>query len=626
MRPGTTIALLLAGLLAWVIPSAASPTEEEDNTDPRVSAYLSHAALPAGGSGTILFVVEVPAEFHIQMNDFLEAMTPEDSPITLGDAVITPNAEWDEEPVLKGTVPIRVPFTVQEDASPGEVRVPVSLGFQGCSEGPIYACFPPDEKSFSPSLRILPAGLAAEPANAELFAAHGGVLEAGGEAEEAAPAAEGGSLEERLKRALARGSLAAVLLVFLGGILASFTPCVYPMIPITISYVGGQARSRMHGFVMSLFFVLGIALMYAALGILAAGAGMGFGEWMKSPVAILVVAGIFTAMGASMLGAFDIVVPSTLTTRMTTASSSATTKSGGAFIGAVLMGMTTGLVASPCVGPVLIVLLAFVAEAGNLFLGFWLLFTFACGMGMLFLVLGTFAGALNALPGAGSWMDTVKHGFGVVLIAMAIYYVRGLLDPQAFRFILGIYLVLVGVFTGAFTPLAAEPTRGVLFRKAVGILIFLSGAVVFLLWLFAIAGVPLSGGLVAGGPGAGPAHAEPAWEVYSETRTGESDALAAAAEAGKPAIIDFWADWCAACKELDEKTWSDPEVYAEAERFVLIKMDGTEISDYKKETDDLYAVFGRPTVIFYDSEGNEAERFSGFKGPRDVLEIMRRVR
>ncbi len=620
------------GLLAWLLTAlaVAAPSgalaqagfEEagglgEVNVDAKVSAYLSHLALPAGAKGTLLVVLDVPPDFHIQVNEFLEVTVPEEAPVTLGQLNVKPNARWHEDGVLKGKASMSVPVTVEADAAAGVSAITFVVGYQGCTEAPTYACFPPNWVEVTLNLDVLPAGSDAVAAHEDVFAQYGlgpavgGALEAGGSL----------TLEQRLKEALKRGSFLAFLLVFIGGILASFTPCVYPMIPITISYVGGRASTRAHGFILSLFFVLGIAITYAILGLVAAGTGAVFGTLMQSTAAIIIVAAIFAAMGASMLGAFDIVMPTSLTSGMQTKSAEATSRGkGSGFIGALLMGATTGIVASPCVGPVLVVLLAFVAETGSLFYGFWLLFTFACGLGMLFLVLGTFAGAINALPGAGSWMDTVKHVFGVILLAMAIYYLRNILPPNVTRFLAGAFLVMVGVFTGAFNPLPEEPTRRLLFRKALGLLIFLAGAVVFLSWLFTLVGFPA---LTAAGPQAAlpgaTAHAEPAWRLNDEAALDEAKAQ------GQPAIMDFWATWCAACIELDEKTWIDPRVLAESQRFVTVKMDLTKNDEFANAVRARRAVVGMPTVIFFDSQGNEAARFSGFKGPDEVLRIMQGV-
>ncbi len=631
-------ALIACGLLLLGAAPSGDPAELPDEFPaPTVQAFLSHAAVPQGGTGTLLVTFEIQENSHIQINEFLELLLPEDAPLSFGPWVATRRDAWAEHEVLKGSTALSVPFTVDSDAPLGYVEIPLTVAYQGCMELPTFACYAPGEVLLPLRLEILPAGEAPQLANTEIFRAHGLPLAEEEEQPEAPvtvgegplttapaePATQGAGLSLRLEQALAKGSLLAILLVFLGGVLTSFTPCVYPMIPITISYVGGRARNRTHGFLLSLCFVLGIAIMYSALGLIAASTASVFGSAMQSTAILIVVAAIFTAMGASMLGAFDLALPASLQGRMT-----AGAQRGGA-LGAILMGMVTGLVASPCVGPVLVVLLTFVAKTGSLFYGFWLLFTFACGLGLLFLVLGTFAGAIRALPGAGSWMDTVKHVFGVVLIAMAIFYVRSLLGLQWTRLIFGVYCVFVGVFSGALTPLAPTPSKGQLLRKAIAMLIFLSGALIFLLWLASAAGLHVTPpGNGAPGPAASTsgsarairAHPGPTWRMNDE------GALEEARAAGRPAIQDFYADWCTACVELDEKTWSDPAVIAEAGRFLALKMDFTRRDEFSRAATSRYAVRGMPTVIFYDSDGHEVTRFFGFKGPREVLALMQSIK
>jgi thiol:disulfide interchange protein DsbD len=595
---------------------------------PTVQAYLSHEALPAGASGGVLVTLGVAPESHLQLNEFLELRAPEGAPITFSAWKATRLETHGKDEVLKGRTALKFPFRIDPGAAAGVIDLTLIFGYQGCVETPSYACYPPEEVELPIRIEVLPAGGAARVANADVFRAHDVTLAPPPASEPAAPsvapaATSGGSLASKLEGALAKRSLLAFLLVFLGGVLTSFTPCVYPMIPITISYIGGRSKHRAHGFFLSLFFVLGIAIMYSALGLIAASTGSIFGAALQSTAVLIVVAIIFTAMGASMLGAFDLALPAGLQGRMTSGAQR------GGVLGAVLMGMVTGLVASPCVGPVLVVLLTFVAKTGSLFLGFWLLFVFACGLGLLFLILGTFAGALSALPGAGAWMETIKRVFGVVLIGMAIFYLRTVLGPAVTRVALGIYLVFVGIFSGALTPLPESPGKGRLFGKSVAVLLLLTGAVLFVVWIAGLAGFParvpgaLSGGGGPGGagtPGVVATHPGPGWKINDET------VLAEAKATGRPAMQDFYADWCAACVELDEKTWSDPAVIAEAQRFVALKMDFTQRDEFSKAATTRYAVRGMPTVIFYDGQGNEAARFAGFRGPHEVLALMRTVK
>ncbi len=592
---------------------------EEEILKAEVSAYCSCAAAAAGDTVDVLLVLGMPPNFHVQINEFLDAYLPEPGAFHLQDTRILRTATWKEDTVLKDGSALLVRLGIREDAPPGPVSVEIALGYQGCMETPTFACFAPSEAKTSFDLEILPAGSEPRRANEDIFASYTASAGSGSSQTQPATLAEQnepstGGLSGKLEGALAKGSLLAFLLVFLGGILSSLTPCVYPMIPITISYVGGRARNKAEGFFLSLFFVLGLAVMYSALGLLAAATGTVFGSAMQSPIAMAVVAIVFTTMGASMLGAFDIALPSEVETKL---SSSAMR---GGIVGAVLMGMVTGLVAAPCVGPVLIVLLTYVGQTGNLFFGFTLLFTYAIGLGLLFLVLGTFAGALNALPGAGSWMESVKKGFGVVLMAMAIYYLRTIVGTQFARLLYAILLVATGIGAGALRPMGEARGTRVALGRTFAILALTAGLVVFVQWLAIALEVPKSLGLAATGIAAKPrTEAGIPWKINDEA------ALQQAKVEKRPVVQDFYADWCAACIELDEKTWIDPAVVEEAKRFVPVKMDFTKNDEFSKQARKRYRVVGMPTVIFYDSNGQEAARFSGFKPPGEVLEIMRSI-
>jgi thiol:disulfide interchange protein len=214
------------------------------------------------------------------------------------------------------------------------------------------------------------------------------------------------------------GLLAALLLVFLAGVLASLTPCVYPLIPITVGIFGAkQADTRLHGFGLSLVYAFGIAVTYSVLGVAAASLGTVFGGAMQNPWVLGAISLLFLVLGLSSLGVFEIRLPGSLQTKLS--------QTGGAgWAGAFVMGLVAGIIAAPCVGPIVAGILLYVAQQQDPVLGFGLLFTFAIGMGQLFLALGTFSSLLNRLPQSGSWMEGVKLVFGVVFIAMALYYLQ----------------------------------------------------------------------------------------------------------------------------------------------------------------------------------------------------------
>lgn len=249
---------------------------------------------------------------------------------------------------------------------------------------------------------------------------------------------ESSQKQGRFETAMAeQGLWGVLLLVFIAGLLSSLTPCVYPLIPITIGIFGArQASSKLHGFLLSLTYVFGIALTYAIMGVIAASVGTVFGSAMQNPWLLGGIAVLFFALGLSSLGVFDFRLPGGLQNKLGQAG-------GVGFGGAFVMGLVAGIIAAPCVGPIVAGILLYVAGQQDMVLGFVLLLVYALGMGVLFLVLGTFSSLLNKLPRAGTWMEGVKTLFGIVFIAMAIYYLRFLI-PGLNTAIDGLWRLIAG--------------------------------------------------------------------------------------------------------------------------------------------------------------------------------------
>ena len=231
----------------------------------------------------------------------------------------------------------------------------------------------------------------------------------------------GFALSETLKAQLAAGSLSAVFVAFAAGVLTSFTPCVYPMIPVTVTYIGGAAAgNRRRAVGLSVTYVLGLAAMYAALGVAAAMLGKIFGEFTRSPWVFGAVGLIIAGLGLGMLGVF------TIPALMTGLQGQGARRGG--FLGAALMGVAAGFVAAPCTAPVLGLLLAYVGQTRNVVWGGSLLFVFALGLGLLLMLLGIFSGLLTSLPKAGRWMDLIKKGFGFAMIAIGVVFLWKAVD------------------------------------------------------------------------------------------------------------------------------------------------------------------------------------------------------
>jgi thiol:disulfide interchange protein len=276
-----------------------------------------------------------------------------------------------------------------------------------------------------------------------------------------------------LKQELEKTSLLVFALVFVLGFLTSLTPCVYPVIPIVMGYIGTRSgKKKLKGFYLSIFFVLGLAFVYSILGVAAAMTGSMIGVTFQSPVVVIVIAAIFIVMGLSLAGLFEIPVPTSISSKI---------HSGGGkseIIGALVVGGVAGIIAAPCVGPVLIALLSWVSQSGNVFLGFLLTFIFSLGMGIIFLLVGTFSGVISAMPRGGNWMNYIKYFFSIILIGGGIYIIN-LIAPAWLNLLLwGIFLVAVSVFIGLF-----KTHEGYGFRrrayKFIVLVLFLTGIFLF---------------------------------------------------------------------------------------------------------------------------------------------------
>ena len=413
----------------------------------------------------------------------------------------------------------------------------------------------------------------------------------------------GGETQDRLRRLFdASGPLLALGLAFVGGVLTSLTPCVYPLIPITVSIFGARKAGRGEAMVLSGLYVLGIGAMYTGLGVGAALTGQAFGGVMNNPVIIGVVALVFAVMAASMFGAFELALPASLQARLNTVG-------GSGRPGAFAMGLVAGVIAAPCTGPVLTSILLLIAKQGSVALGAGLMLSYALGMGLLFFLIGAFS---LSLPKSGPWMETVKSLFGVALLAAAAIYLKDLLPG------------LKAVFSAA--PAAAWVAAGV---AAAGVLLgalhqsFHGPASERALKAFGVALV-VAGVTYAAGAATARERARSA-EGFTWLKT-EAEAVALARSSGRPIIIDFWAEWCTACKELDKIAWSDPRVQAEASRFVAVKADGTESTDAFMALADKYGVVGMPTVIFIDGRGREVrDRIIGAVDADEMLSRLKAV-
>jgi thiol:disulfide interchange protein DsbD len=494
--------------------------------------------------------------------------------------------------VYKGVIHVRIPFKTTPAAVPGAITLSAKVTIQQCGESQ-GVCYPPEDVRVETRLLVR-------------------------EGRQAAPEpAEAGSkdIAGRVSDALAKGTATAFLLVFLGGLLTGFTPCVYPMIPITIAVIGAQASGKkLSGFIISLFYVLGIGVTFSVLGMIAAKTGSLFGSAMNHPILKVVISVIFLVMGLSMLGAFVMQMPPALAARFHG-------KKRKGFFGAFLTGMVAGLIVSPCISPLLVVILAWVAKSGSLPLGFGLLFTFAMGLGVLFIIIGTFSGALRALPKSGFWMEWIERGFGILLVTLAVVFVKPVVSPFFYSCLWAVTLVFYGTFSGAFTPLDRESGGRQKTGKAVSVLLVMAGGIM----LFqAFTGGAWNRAIHSGTGNETGTGTESAVSSGIPWISSETEAFRAAEASGRYVLLDFYAEWCAACRELDQRTWPDAEVQKAAAGFIPVRMDMTGKNELNAGIQKKYHIIGMPTVIVADSRGREIGRFTGYQSPEAVTAFLRK--
>jgi thioredoxin:protein disulfide reductase len=427
----------------------------------------------------------------------------------------------------------------------------------------------------------------------------------------AALAADGGSDTGAFQRALSHGSVVALGASYVFGLATGLTPCVYPMIAITVSLFGArQAKSRLEGLLLSLTFVVGIVCLFTPLGVISALTGKGFGAALGNPWVVASIALVFLALSASLFGAFEIALPPGLQNRLSSIG-------GSGYRGAFLLGLVCGIVSAPCVGPFLFGLLGWIATTRNVALGSAAMALYGLGLGTLYFVVGAFA---VSLPKAGAWMVGAKWIGGVCLAYMALGYVRDALPGEAVRSLASpapVYaaagLLVLGVGVGlAGVHVAAERRRSTIARlsrpaKLASVVPAVAGLfMVVTWWQLPRSSVITLADAATGGPGV-----DLRWESSEPTAT------ARAAVEHRPLLVDFGATWCAACKELELKTFADPHVRSEGARYVALHVDATndDDPDVTRVREKYRATEGLPVVLLMGSDGREAVRFTEFVPP-----------
>ena len=493
--------------------------------------------------------------------------------------------------VYSGRAPIFLTLRASEALTPGHYGMGGTLRIQICNDA---VCLPPSTLSVAIPIEVVEDASSVRPANQELFAGsdNPSLIDAPHK-EESSVSAEENEVASMFDE---RGMLLAFLGIFAIGLALNLTPCVYPMMSVTVSLFGTQEDSRLgRSFGRAVVYVLGIATIYSVLGTVAAVTGGLFGAALQSPWVLGSIGLLLLAMAFGMFGAFELQLPASLRERLSTANQ----MSG--LLGLYLSGLVVGIFAAPCIGPPTVALLAFVGSQGDPFFGFTAFTVMGLGLGAPYLVLGTFSGLLDRLPKSGVWMVWVKKVFGVVMVGAALFYLGLAIVPQYAVFAVPVTLVGGGLYLGFLERSGSSRKLFTRLKWAVG-----AAAIIVGVMGFQFLQKPTM-----------------EWQPYSE------EALAEAQAAGKPVLMNFHADWCIPCLELDHVTFTDEEVIRETSDFVRVKVDLTHYdSPEAKAIRKQFDVAGVPTLIFLNRNGEEVEgsRIVGFMGPEQFLQRVRRVK
>jgi thiol:disulfide interchange protein DsbD len=385
------------------------------------------------------------------------------------------------------------------------------------------------------------------------------------------------------------GLFLAFIAIFFIGLALNLTPCVYPMISVTVSIFGGQTDTNMlRVFFKALTYVLGIATMYSVLGVIAALSGGLFGAVLQSSLVLAIIGTLLIALALSMFGLYEIQMPYWVTSKLGGQNASG-------FIGVYISGLVVGVFAAPCIGPPIIALLAFVGAKGDPVFGFWSFFILSMGLGFPYLILGTFSGLLQKLPKSGVWMIWVKKVFGIILVGVGLFYFGLAFFPKFTPWVIALTLLIGGVYLG-FLEKSGKDRKGFRsFKWLIGTASIIGG-------LLMVQNLQKEG---------------VEWTPYTSIEFDQ------AINEGNPIVLDFYADWCIPCLELDRVTFVNPDVIEKLNDFKRFKVDLTNFdSDESEALRQKFEIIGVPTIVFINSSGQEVRnaRVTGFLNAADFLD------
>ena len=496
----------------------------------------------------------------------------------------------------------------------GEESFTLQVTSQGCADAGL--CYPPMQSEQRFELSSLQTSSTAFNSSAQSFPSNPSRSMANTD-----PDGKPLAVESILKN---RALLTGVFVFFGIGLLLTFTPCVLPMIPILSSIIAGEGQqlTRMRGFVLSAVYVLGMAIIYTAVGVAAGLAGQGLTAALQNPWVLSLFAALLVALSLSMFGFYELQLPAVIRDKLTAVSSK---QKGGKVLGVFLMGALSALIVGPCVTAPLAATLAFIAQTRDAVFGGVILFAMALGMGVPLLVVGMGAGSF--LPRVGSWMQAVKQFFGVLLLGTALWMLSPVIPVWVQMLAWAILLLVSASYLRVLDPLPSQMSSWVYLWKGIGIVCLIWGSLLLI-------------GLSLGGRDLlqplAPVRIQSAASSISTAQPPIAFARVNSIEEldqrlknlnGKPALLDFYADWCVSCKEMEKFTFTDPQVASKMAEFVLLQVDVTANNNKDKDLMKRFNLFGPPGIIFFDEKGQEipGTRVIGFQGPEKFLDSLRRI-
>ncbi len=385
------------------------------------------------------------------------------------------------------------------------------------------------------------------------------------------------------------GLAPALALVALMGLALNLTPCVYPLISVTLAWFGRQScEGTRRTPLLAVVYVLGIAITFSVLGVAAALSGGLFGAALQRPLVVVTIASVMVLLALSSFGLYSLRPPAWFLQRVG--------GGGRGILGSLFMGLTMGVVAAPCVGPIVVGLLIAVGSRGDPLFGFLLFFTLSLGLGAPYVVLGVLAGSITRLPRSGEWLVWIEHVFGFLLLGLALYFVSPLLPKPILGWVMPLFVASAALWLG-FLDASGRGWRAFrLARGALGTAVLV--AAVWVAW-------PSTGDVQA-----------LEWAPYSP------ETLKVAAESRRPAVVDFRADWCLPCIEMEKTTFVAPEVIARADGIAFLRADVTAMSEDQEDWLGRHEVLGVPTTLFFDAAGREVHRMVGYVAPADFAALL----